>query len=259
MIYPDPLISARDLLNQVVDSLEVKWAQSKLEQSCDCGYMSLLTDAADPYPLHLVNGGDYLNWVSKYAFYYSIGLGMKTAFICLESRPITHMLSLVSLASGIPQADLRTLSVCREHFAELNLGAEQIYVANPLFSEPPLLDLNELIALIRWLKKHHSVEAIVIDALQRVRFDGEKQPTKSEQELISLILLSTARVGKLRIVAGFYDPEVEFPNIHGDTVFYCGSLQQAEAQTGRRQTPVAKMKAIWTYCRTFLSRIACSS
>ena len=180
---------------------------------------------------------------------------MKTALICLESRPITHLLSLVSLASGIPQADLRTLSVCREHFAELNLGAEQIYAANPLFSEPPQLDLNGLIALIMCLKKQHSAEAIVIDALHLVRFDRERQATRTEQDLISLILRSTAHVGKLRIVAGFYDSEVEFPEIHGDTVFHCGSTQQAEAQTGRRQTAVVKMKAIWSCCCAFVSWI----
>ena len=261
MIYLPPPISSRDLLNQVVDSLEVKQDESQLEQSCDFEYMSLLTDTTNPYPLHLVIGGDYLIWVSKYAFYHTIGLGMKTALICLESRSITHLLSLVSLATGIPHADLRTLSVFREHFAELNVGAEQIYAANPLFSEPPLLDLNGLIASIKRLKKHYAVEAIVIDALHKVRFDGEKQATKNEQSLMSSILKSTAHVGNLRIVAGFYDPEVKFPNLAADTVFQCDSMQQAEAQAGHPQTAVAKrvaakMKAIWACCLTLMSRIA---
>src|SRR5208282_2738906 len=102
MVSLPPLVPARDLLNQVVDALQVKPQESRLEELCDCESMSLLTDATNPYPLHLVNGGNYLDWVSKYGYYYSIWLSTRTAFICLESRPITHLLSLVSLGSGIP-------------------------------------------------------------------------------------------------------------------------------------------------------------
>ena len=259
MIHPSSFLSARELLNQIVDSLEVKHDGNQLEQPCDCEYMSLLTEAADPCPFHLVNGGDYLSWVNKYGYYFSACRLMQTAFICLESKPLTNLLSMVSLATGIPKTDLFSLHVCRSDFGALNRGLTELYIANPLFCELPRLDLNELIALIRHLKKNEDVETVVIDALHRVRIDAERLATRTEQGLISSVLKSTAKVGKLRIVAGFYDPDVEFPDIHGDTVLYCGSLQKAgppQRQAAITQRATATLKTIWSDIRTSMCRIA---
>ena len=84
-----PFVTARNLLNQIVDAVQVKPKETSLQQPCDCEYMSLLTEATNPFPLHLVNGGNHFAWIRKYGFYYSIGLGKKTAFLCLESRPLS--------------------------------------------------------------------------------------------------------------------------------------------------------------------------
>jgi hypothetical protein len=138
---------------------------------------------------------------------------MRTAFVCVECKPLTHLLSLVALATGIPQADLLTLSVCREHFGALNRGLAELYITNPLFCESPRLDLNGLIALIRHLKKHEDVETVIIDALHQVRYEGDKPTTKAERRLISSVLQSTAHVGHLHIIAGFYDKHISFPSL----------------------------------------------
>ena len=206
-----PLVTARELLAQVADSLKLKPEDGRLERPGDCEFMSLLAEATNPYPLHLVNGGNHLEWVRKYAFYYSMGLGKKTAFVCLESRPLSSILSLISLASGIPKTDLHSLQVCRSHFEALNRALEQVWVTNPRFCEPRSLDMNGLIRLIRNLKKHAGVETVIIDALHQVRFDGDTPATRAEQRLISSVLRSTAHVGKLRIVAGFCDPAIRVP------------------------------------------------
>jgi hypothetical protein len=235
-----PFVTARDLLNQVVDALQVKPEESRLEQPCDCEYMRLLTDANGPYPLHLVNGADYLSWVTKYGYYFSTQ-GMKTAFLCLESRPLTNLLTLISLQSGISQGDLLSLYVCRKHFEVLNHALEQIYAINPIFCESSRLDLNRLIALIRQLKKHQGIEAVIVDALHRVRLDGSKHTTSKEQSHISSILKATANVGRMNIVAGFYDLEVEFPNLPADTVFHCGSGQGETTKAEPRRIAIARL------------------
>src|SRR5271157_3803230 len=141
-----PFVTAGDLLNQVVDALQVKSEESRLEKPCDCEYMRLLTDANILHPLQLVNGAGYLDWVNKYAYYYSMGLGMKTAVVCLESKPLSCMLSLISMGSGIPLTDLLSLRVCRAHFEALNRALEGLYIANPIFFESSRLDLDGLIS-----------------------------------------------------------------------------------------------------------------
>ena len=72
------------------------------------------------------------------------------------------------------------------------------------------------------MKKHEAIETVIIDALHEVRIDEEMPATSAEQTLISSILKSTAHIGGLTIVAGFYDPEIEFPNLPADSVFHCG-------------------------------------
>jgi hypothetical protein len=255
-----PIITARELLDQVVDSLKVKPEESRLEEPCDCEYMRLLTDATNPYPLHLVNGGDYLNWVSQYAYYYSVGLGMKTAIVCVESKPLTHLLSLIALATGIPKTDLQTLSVCREHFGSLNHGLEQLWVPNPLFCESPQIDLNGLIALIKHLKKHQDVEAVIVDALHLIRFDRKNPATRAKQRLISSVLRSTAHVGKLQIVAGFYDPEIDFPTLAADSVFHCGSGENETVKADQRRIAIASLamatiRRMRAVCKSLFRRI----
>jgi hypothetical protein len=255
-----PFITARDLLNQVVDSLQVKPEQSRLEQPCDCEYMSLLSDTSNHFSLQLVNGADYLNWVIKYAFYYSTGLEMETAVVCLESRPLTNLLALVSVRSGIPQSDLFSLCVCRQHFEVLNRALEELYVANPLFFESSRIDLDGLIALIRHLKKHEGVEVVIVDALHQVRLDGSKPTTSTEQSHISSILKSTANVGRLNIVAGFYDPEAKFPNLPADSVLYCDSGQSESTKAEPKRIAIASLaiaKIGWIRkaCRSLFRRI----
>lgn len=253
------LITARDLLVQVVDSLKLKPEESRLEKPCDCEYMALLSDANTQYPLHLVNGGDYLNWVRRYG-YYSCLSQRKTVFLCSESRPLSTMLSLLSLASGIPQGDLLSLRVCRTQFEALNRALENLYLANPGFCEFSPIDFSELLALIRRMKKHVGVETVAIDALHHVRFDVEGQATNAEQSLITRLIQSTAHMAKLTIVAGFYDPEVEFPDLHGDTIFHCGPGNQKTSN----QKPVTKsivhsamaaMLRLWPLCSSFSRRI----
>jgi hypothetical protein len=234
-----PFVTARDLLNQIVDSLQLKPEESRLEQQCDCEYMRLLTDATNPYPLHLVNGADYLGWVRKYSYYYSVGLGMKTAVVCLESKPLANVVSLLSLASGIPQRDLFSLQVCRSHFGTLNRALEELDVSNPLFFEGWRLDLNGLISLIRYLKKHEAVETVIIDALHQVHSERDKPATRAEQRLISSVLQSTAHVGHFHVVAGFYDPCVPFPNLLSDSAFYCGSGQRETTEAEPRRIAIA--------------------
>jgi hypothetical protein len=238
-VFP-PFVTARELLSQVAEALLLKSEESRLGQPCDCEYMRLLTDATNPYPFHLVNGADYLSWVGKYAFYYSIGLGMTTAFVCVESKPITNLLALISLQSGIPQSDLFSLCVCRQHFEALNRGLEQVWAANPIFFEQRSPDLDALIALIKRLKKE-SVDVVVLDALHQVRFDLKRPATRAEQRLFSSALQSTAHVGQFHIVSGFYDPYVPFPNLPADTVFYCDSGQPESTKAKPRRIAIAAL------------------
>jgi hypothetical protein len=218
--------------------------------------MRLLTDATNPYPLHLVNGADYLAWLAKYAFYYSVGLGMKTAVVCVESRPLTHLLSLIALGSGIPKTDLFTLQVCRVQFEALNRGLEQLWVANPLFFEQSPLDLNGLISLIRHLKKHEAVEVVIVDALHKVRFDGDTPATRDEQRLISTVLQSTAHVGRFHIIAGFYDPYFPFADLPADSAFYCGPEGDEAVKPEPKRIAIAGLAmAIVGRLRTFCSSL----
>jgi hypothetical protein len=222
--------------------------------------MSMLTDATNPFALHLVNGMDYLSWVTQYAYYYAVGLGMRTAILCLESRPITHLLSLIALGSGIPKTDLFTLQVCREHFVALNRALEQLYVNNPIFFENSFLDLDGLISLIRHLKKHEDVETVIIDALHQVRFDGDTPATRAEQRLISSVLQSTAHVGQFHIIAGFYDPYVPFANLPADSGIYCGPEGDEAVKPEPKRIAIAGLAMaivgrLRTFCTSLFRRI----
>ncbi|HUI72197.1 MAG TPA: hypothetical protein VL354_16880 [Spirochaetia bacterium] len=112
------------LLKQVVDSLKVRHAA--LREPFDDEYVAALTDVDVPHPLLLINGADYRKWVGKYGLYFAPL--KETGFVCVESKPLPFMLSLISLASGIPEEDLLTLSVCRQHFEALCADLNQLEV-----------------------------------------------------------------------------------------------------------------------------------
>jgi len=190
--------------------------------------MEFVTAADTPNPSMLIVGEDYHDQVRRHAYYFTAKLGMKCAYICLESEPMLNVRSMLSLATGIPEKVLSSGKIPPRYFPELNDGARELHHCDCWFYDGPR-DLAGVISLAKYLKKTEGAEVIVIDALHRIEFEPGKLSSPSQHRFISEVLCSVAHVGELTVVAGYNRPHVPFPDLVADSVSYCEPLDKGIA------------------------------
>jgi replicative DNA helicase len=217
-----PNVSMRELVEQAVSQMTScpSYSERPKAKPWDFAFMDFLTSNARPNQLMLVVGESYLDEVQKYAYYYATKLKKKCWYIS-ESTPMPHVLSMLSLASGIPREDLLDLKVAPPDFGTLNDGAAELCEADCRFSLKPSSYLADIVSLAKTVKKQEGVEVLLIDALHRIEYERGRTSTPAEQGLISQVLRAVAHAGELTVIAGFHRPGDPFADLASDSTFFC--------------------------------------
>ena len=190
--------------------------------------MGFLTSNARPNQFMLVVGENSADEIQKYCYYYATKLRKKCWYLCIESTPMFNVLSMLSLASGVPRQDILSLKVAPPHFGALNDGAAELCEAECRFSQSPPIDLAAIVALAKTLSKQEGAEVLFIDALHRVQFEHGRASSPAEQRWISQALRAVAHAGELTVVAGLIRPGDQFPDLDCDSVYYCEPSEKRE-------------------------------
>jgi hypothetical protein len=159
----------------MISDRRLKWWKKTVPW--DCALMEFMTSAYRSNPSMLIVGEDYLDQVLRHAYYFTAKLGMKCAYLCLESDPVRNVRSMLSLATGISHKVLASDKVPRCYFPDLNDGAQELYHCDCQFYDAPL-DIGRFVSLAKHLKTEHT-EVIVIDALHQIEFEPGKLSSPS--------------------------------------------------------------------------------
>jgi len=242
-------VSIRELLDRAVSQMTstASYDRRQVPHPWPFTFMDLLTSSDHPHPFMLIVGENHIDEVHKYAYYYSSLLRKRCWYLCLESTPMASMLSMLSLASGVPRHDLLDLKVAPPHFAALNEGLAALYQTHCTFSLASPMDLTGLVSLAKTVKKQGGVEVLIIDALHRVEFEHGKVSTPTEQRWISQVLRAVAHAGELTVVAGFNRPGDSFADLPSDSTFFCELPEKEETDEGRLRRPKAALASPWRF------------
>ena len=236
-----PNVSIRELLKEAFSKMTTaaSYGGQQEVEPFDSAFMNLLTQSDQPNPFLLVVGENYLDEIQQHAYYYSAKLGKRCWYLCLESTPMTCVLSTLSLSSGIPIEVLQSSRIPPPYFPAFNEGAAELYAADLTFCPLLSADIGTIVSLAKYLKRNKGVEVLLIDALHRVEFEPGKISSPTEQRWISQVLRAVAHAGELTVVAGFHLPGVPFPDLAADSVYHCESTKRKEVVSQGRISQVA--------------------
>lgn len=203
-----PIITSKDLINQVVDEVEARFARKSQITGIETRYADFdrMTAGLQKSDLIIVAGRPSMG---KTAFALNLALNAAgasanptpTAVFSLEMSKEQLMMRLLATRSRVPLQHIRTGYLQEAEWLQLHDGAQAL-AESPLFiDDTPALSTLELRARCRRLKGQHGIGLVIVDYLQLMR--SSRNPDSREQEIsdISRSLKALAKELHVPVIA----------------------------------------------------------
>lgn len=203
-----PIVSSKDLINQVMDEVEARFLRKSQITGIETRYAEFdnMTAGLQKSDLIIVAGRPSMG---KTAFALNVALNAAanrtsptpTAVFSLEMSKEQLMTRLLSTRSRVPLQHIRTGYLSDDEWPLIHDGADVLMQAPLFIDDTPALSTLELRARCRRLKSQHDIGLIIVDYLQLMR--SSRNPDSREQEIsdISRSLKALAKELNVPVVA----------------------------------------------------------
>ncbi|MGE4551643.1 MAG: replicative DNA helicase [Desulfovibrionaceae bacterium] len=203
-----PIVSSKDLINQVVDEVEARFLRKSQITGIETRYAEFdkMTAGLQKSDLIIVAGRPSMG---KTAFALNLALNAATnranatptAVFSLEMSKEQLMTRLLSTRSRVPLQHIRTGYLSDDEWPLIHDGADALMQAPLFIDDTPALSTLELRARCRRLKSQHDIGLVIVDYLQLMR--SSRNPDSREQEIsdISRSLKALAKELAVPVIA----------------------------------------------------------
>ncbi|MGE4552846.1 MAG: replicative DNA helicase, partial [Desulfovibrionaceae bacterium] len=203
-----PIVSSQELIHQVVDEVEARFARKSQLTGIETRYAEFdrMTAGLQKSDLIIVAGRPSMG---KTAFALNLALNAAgnrttptpTAVFSLEMSKEQLMTRLLSTRSRVPLQHLRTGYLSDSEWPLIHDGADALMQAPLFIDDTPSLATLELRARCRRLKSQHGLGLVIVDYLQLMR--SSRNPDSREQEIsdISRSLKALAKELSVPVIA----------------------------------------------------------
>lgn len=116
----------------------------------------------------------------------SVGQNIPVAFFSLEMSSVQLITRLISSETGLSSEKLRTGSLEKHEWEQLNVKVKGLEKAPLFIDDTPSLSIFDLRAKARRLASQHGIKLIVIDYLQLMTAGGSQKGGNREQEISTI-------------------------------------------------------------------------